>query len=86
MRLAEAADRPAAERLLARALDASVQREGDPVALSVAVDDAERAAEALAELGREGLAVAGFSLGQPSLDEVFLAITQRAPETEEVTA
>ncbi len=79
VRLVAAEDRDRAARLLALGLDAPVQLEGDPVALSAPVADAARAAEALAELGREGLAVAGFSLGQPSLDEVFLALTGQAP-------
>lgn len=39
--------------------------------------DAERAAHALLALSRAGVAVADFSLGQPSLDEVFLALTGR---------
>ena len=49
----------------------------DPAALTVAADPA-RAAEALAELGRAGIAVTGFSLDQPSLEEVFLALTANA--------
>ena len=45
-------------------------------------------ADALAELARAGIAVAEFSLGQPSLDEVFLALTghpaeDRPPPTED---
>jgi ABC-2 type transport system ATP-binding protein len=39
--------------------------------------DAERAAGALAELSRSGVTVTEFALGQPSLDEVFLALTGR---------
>ena len=31
----------------------------------------------MAELGRQGIGVASFTLGQPSLDEVFLALTDR---------
>ena len=84
VRLVHVEHRPEAERLLTRGLAAPVELEGDPVALSVPVADAELAAEALAELGREGLPVAGFSLGQPSLDEVFLALTGKAPTEEEV--
>jgi ABC-2 type transport system ATP-binding protein len=42
----------------------------------------DRGAEAVAELTRRGVAVAGFSLGQPSLDEVFLALTGRPVEDE----
>ncbi len=86
VRLVEPEHRAEARRLLARGLDAPVQLEGDPAALSVSVADAERAAEALAELGREGVPVAGFSLGQPSLDEVFLALTGHPPTEEEIAA
>ena len=54
--------------------------EPDPAALSTACADADRAAEAVAELSRSGIRIAGFSLGQPSLDEVFLALTGHAAE------
>jgi hypothetical protein len=39
------------------------------------VEDGGRAAWALAQLGRAGIAVTSFALGQPSLDEVFLTLT-----------
>ena len=42
--------------------------------------DADRGAEAVAELARAGVRVAAFTLGQPSLDEVFLALTGRPAE------
>jgi ABC-2 type transport system ATP-binding protein len=51
--------------------------------------DPDRGAVAVAALGRSGLAVADFSLGQPSLDEVFLALTGHPAEevpAEEVPA
>src|SRR5215210_458339 len=54
--------------------------ESDPVALSVPVEDAERASEAVGELFGAGVGVANFSLGQPSLDEVFLALTGHPAE------
>ncbi len=54
-----------------------VKLEPDPASLSVPCDDADRGAEAVAELARRGIGIAGFSLGQPSLDEVFLALTGR---------
>ena len=38
----------------------------------------QQAATAIAELGRTGIAVSEFSLGQPSLDEVFLALTSHS--------
>ncbi|QFQ98733.1 ATP-binding cassette domain-containing protein [Streptomyces phaeolivaceus] len=83
LRLRDAAQRPQAEEVLRLALDADVQREPDPVALTARVGAgsangqgaAEAAARALAELARTGITVDNFSLGQPSLDEVFLALT-----------
>ncbi len=75
VRLLDAVHRPEAERVLVRALDGAVHREADPSALTAPVDDAERAAEAVAALAQAGVPLAGFSLGQPSLDEVFLALT-----------
>ncbi|MFT9788041.1 ATP-binding cassette domain-containing protein [Streptomyces bacillaris] len=84
LRLRDAAQRPEAERVLSRALDASVLLDADPLALTARVDAhgsdrgaAEQAARALAELARSGITVDNFSLGQPSLDEVFLALTDK---------
>ncbi len=42
-------------------------------------------AEAVAELARAGVGLADFAVGQPSLDEVFLALTGH-PAEEEQTA
>ncbi|MFF8672395.1 ATP-binding cassette domain-containing protein [Streptomyces sp. NPDC015242] len=82
LRLRDAEQRSLAADLLRRTLDARVQLEPDPVALTArlgtaASDDsaAEQAARALNELARAGITVDNFSLGQPSLDEVFLALT-----------
>ncbi len=77
VRLAEPARRAEAERLLAAALGVPMLLESDPAALSARVSDAGDAARALGELARAGIAVTDFSLGQPSLDEVFLALTGR---------
>ncbi len=75
VRLLRPEQREQAERVLASALDAPVRREADPAALSAPIGDADRASEALAALSRAGVALASFSLGQSSLDEVFLALT-----------
>ncbi|ANS66545.1 ABC-transporter ATP-binding component [Streptomyces lincolnensis] len=83
LRLRDPAQRPQAEQVLRLTLDADVQLEPDPVALTARVGAgaangqgaAEQAARALAELARSGVVVDNFSLGQPSLDEVFLALT-----------
>jgi len=87
VRLLDPAQRPEAERLLARALApcgpaarealAPVTLEADPTALSAPCSDADRGAAALAGLAGAGVGIADFSLGQPSLDEVFLALTGR---------
>ncbi|MEU4143382.1 ATP-binding cassette domain-containing protein [Streptomyces parvulus] len=81
LRLRDAEERPEAERLLRNLLVAEVQPDPDPVALSARLaaasggTAADQAAKALGELARAGITVDSFSLGQPSLDEVFLALT-----------
>jgi len=90
VRLLDPDQRAEAERVLARELDA-VHLEADPAALSVPCGDADRAAESVAELSHAGIGIAAFSLGQPSLDEVFLALTghtaeEQAPDQEEQAA
>ncbi|MBA3263947.1 MAG: ATP-binding cassette domain-containing protein [Thermoleophilaceae bacterium] len=79
VRLLDPDQRSEAEGLLARELDA-VHLEADPAALSASCADPNRAGEAVAELTRAGISVADFSLGQPSLDEVFLALTGHTAE------
>ncbi|MFN2484193.1 MAG: ATP-binding cassette domain-containing protein [Candidatus Limnocylindria bacterium] len=81
VRLLDPEQRPAAELVLDRELGAVIL-EPDPAALSASCADADRAAEAVAELSRSGVRIAGFSLGQPSLDEVFLALTGRPSQAD----
>jgi len=80
VRLIDPEQRPEAERVLSRSLDTSVHLESDPAAMSAPVADAERASAAVAELFDAGVTVGNFSLGQPSLDEVFLALTGHPAE------
>ncbi|GHC71711.1 ATP-binding cassette domain-containing protein [Streptomyces flavofungini] len=88
VRLRHAEQRPQAEEVLRVVLGARVQLEPDPVALTARVGGgpadgrgaAEQASRALAELARTGITVDNFSLGQPSLDEVFLALTGHPSE------
>ncbi|MFI1246970.1 ATP-binding cassette domain-containing protein [Streptomyces anulatus] len=84
LRLRDGGQRAEAQQVLALALNAEVQLDADPVALTARVDGqsteqgaAEQAGRALAELARCGITVDNFSLGQPSLDEVFLALTDK---------
>jgi ABC-2 type transport system ATP-binding protein len=81
VRLLDPEQRPEAERVLSRELE-SVHLEPDPAALSASCADADRAARAVAELSQAGVRVADFSLGQPSLDEVFMALTGHPAEEE----
>jgi ABC-2 type transport system ATP-binding protein len=86
VRLLNPDQRPQAETILARELGV-VHLEPDPASLQVACADADRGAEAVAALARSGVGIAAFSLGQPSLDEVFLALTGHpAEDQQEVTA
>jgi len=82
VRLRESEARSRAERVLSRAIGVAVETPSDPVALLARVSEPERAPDALAELPRAGIAVTDFSLGQPSLDEVFLALTGRPAKQE----
>ncbi|MBX7268739.1 ATP-binding cassette domain-containing protein [Micromonospora sp. Llam7] len=82
LRLRDPGQRPEAEEVLRAALGVPVQLEADPVAMTARVggdgsdlDAGAQAARALGELSRAGIVVDDFSLGQPSLDEVFLALT-----------
>ena len=80
VRLADPAQREAARLLLAEWFGEGVHADAEARALTVQLADPNRAAPALAALSSAGIAVTDFSLGQPSLDEVFLALTG-APAT-----
>jgi ABC-2 type transport system ATP-binding protein len=82
VRLLDPEQRPQAAEVLNRQLGA-VTLEPDPARMSVTCSDGDRAAVALGELTRSGVRVASFSLGQPSLDEVFLALTGHTAEEAE---
>jgi len=82
VRLIDPEQRSQAERLLSQTLQVAVHPEADPAALSAQVADPHRVALALAELARAGVGLSEFALGQPSLDEVFLALTGRPAGTD----
>ncbi len=82
IRLADPAQRADAGPVLSRLLGVPIQAGTDPAALTATIPaspsgrpGSERAAAAVTELARSGIAVGEFALGQPSLDEVFLALT-----------
>jgi ABC-2 type transport system ATP-binding protein len=80
VRVLDPEQRSEAGRILTAALGEPFQLESDPSALSARVTDPERVATALAELARCCVPLAEFSLGQPSLDEVFLTLTGHPAE------
>ena len=87
IRLTDPAQRPLARRTLAGLLRAPVHEGADPVLLTATVPAArserppsEQAAAAVTGLGRAGVNIGEFALGQPTLDEVFLALTSRSAD------
>ncbi len=80
VRLTDPAGREEARRVLTETLGVGVETPSDPRALTVSVPNIEEASAALAALARAGVEVGEFSFGQPSLDEVFLALTGRPSE------
>ncbi len=77
LRVAHPADRARAADVVERTLRTGVTLASDPHALSARIPDeaADAVVGLLPALADAGIAVPEFSLGQPSLDEVFLAIT-----------
>jgi ABC-2 type transport system ATP-binding protein len=84
VRLADASDSSLARQILGDILGVPVTQDADPAVLTARIDGpvaAEAAARGLTVLAREWAQVVSFSLGQPSLDEVFLALTGHAAPT-----
>jgi ABC-2 type transport system ATP-binding protein len=80
VRLRDPDQRSEGQQVLSRTLGVPVHPDADAAALTASVSDPERVARALMELSRADVDVAEFSLGQPSLDEVFFALTGRPAE------
>jgi ABC-2 type transport system ATP-binding protein len=81
LRLASADQRPRAKELVTRVLGDGVLPVNDPASLSVRLASPAQAAAVLTALTEASVDVAEFSVGNPSLDEVFFALTGRAAET-----
>jgi ABC-2 type transport system ATP-binding protein len=87
VRVRHAHQREHAAQLLSQTLSTPVQLESDPTAISARVTnpgDAE-AARALFVMSDYGLELSDFALSQPSLDEVFLALTGHPTESTATT-
>jgi len=85
VRVLDPEQRAEAGRILTASLGTPFQLEPDPAAISAQVSDPELVATALAELARCCVPLAEFSLGQPSLDQVFLALTGHPAEDTDTT-
>src|SRR6201999_3787306 len=81
-RLLDPDQRPDAAAVIERELG-TVHLDPDPARVSAPCGDADRAAQVVSELSQAGIRIASFTLGQPSLDEVFLALTGHAAEQTE---
>ncbi|MEX1057068.1 MAG: ATP-binding cassette domain-containing protein [Natronospirillum sp.] len=82
VRLEEAGQRLQAADLLRQQLGIEPILENEPEALNVPLADTTQATAALQTLMTANIALTSFSLGQPSMDEVFMALTGRPPEAE----
>jgi ABC-2 type transport system ATP-binding protein len=85
VRLVDAQQRQLAEQVIAGVLGDRILPGPEPGLLSARLDGTGSAADVLRALAAREVDIAEFSVGRPSLDEVFLALTGRtAEEAEEV--
>ena len=80
LRLASADQRARAQELVTRVLGDGVVPVNDATALTARLANPAQAAAVLTELVRNEVDVAEFSVGNPTLDEVFFALTGRPAE------
>ncbi len=80
VRLASAEQRPRAQELVARVLGDGVVPVTDPTALTARLANPAQAAAVLTALTQDSVDVAEFSVGNPTLDEVFFALTGHPAE------
>jgi ABC-2 type transport system ATP-binding protein len=73
--LANPEQREQAQTLVQGLLGDSVLPNTDPTAITVKVTDASAAADVLSALSRASIQLTDFSLGAPSLDDVFFTLT-----------
>ncbi len=64
-----------AEAILEHALEGTAQRSAEGATLSIVAGSPKAANEAIARLLAAGIELSDFSMGSPSLDEVFFALT-----------
>ncbi|MDQ0206064.1 ATP-binding cassette domain-containing protein [Alkalicoccobacillus murimartini] len=83
LRLSDPNTRDQAIHILEETLHSTVFVGNDAAVLTSQVKDSSRVIKALATLDDTGISLSDFSLGQPSLDEVFLTLTGKTVDDEE---
>ena len=86
MRIQNADQRDLARDVLRRVVGPDLHDGADASSFNASADSEVVVAEALLALTRANVEIAEFSLGQPSLDEVFFALTGHAAEEKEQEA
>ncbi|NDK30259.1 ATP-binding cassette domain-containing protein [Nesterenkonia haasae] len=84
VRLLDHEQRDTAAQLLGSQLKAQPHLPPDPAVVEIPVIGSEAANDALTQLHHAGIDIISFSLGQPTLDEVFLSLTGHPTATEEL--
>ena len=80
VRLVAADQRALAQEVASRVLGDGVLPSADPLEVTARLKSAAQAADVLKAMTDRGIDIAQFSVGHPSLDEVFLALTGRPAE------
>ncbi|HEX4934431.1 MAG TPA: DUF4162 domain-containing protein, partial [Gemmatimonadaceae bacterium] len=80
VRLADASQADVARAAITRVTGDGIMPEGDPGVIGARLASAAQAAAVLTALTGANVEVAEFSVGTPSLDEVFLALTGKPSE------
>lgn len=86
IQLNDAQQRPLAAKIVLETLGTAAQLDADPASLSVQVADPDLLAGTITMLSQAKISWTEFSLEQPSLDEVFLALTGQPVTEEAITA
>jgi ABC-2 type transport system ATP-binding protein len=81
LRLAQGADQETARRIVRQVAGAEPVLTPESGRMNVPLAAADRAADVLIGLRQAGIAIASVSVAQPTLDEVFLAITGHGAES-----
>jgi ABC-2 type transport system ATP-binding protein len=72
-----------AKQIVSLLVNSELSVDGDPLQISLQVKGAAQASQLISAISEAGIEITGFSLGQPSLDEVFLALTGEPAEKED---